>query len=336
MDMMRFGLLLISLCLVSCQKIFLGNDPPSTPRENFESLWKTLDEKYSYFAYKGVDWNMVYQKYSPRIDNSMSDMKLFSELYQMLSELKDSHVNLVSPFNVSRYEKQFLNSPANYDDKLINSYLRNDYYITGPLKHQFLNSGMIGYIRYSSFEDEISAENIDFVVSRFMNTQGIIIDVRNNGGGSISNVFTLCSRFTSQKQHIYTSYIKNGPGHEDFSAPDVVYAYPSGVNYNKKVCVLTNRTCYSATSFFVLAMRNFPNVTIVGDTTGGGLGAPTGAELPNGWGYRFSCSRTLSPTGENFEDGIPPNVALNISSEDEKKGVDSIIEEAVQIIMYGQ
>jgi hypothetical protein len=334
--MRRIWLILLSLSLFSCQDTFLGSDPPGTPRDNFESLWKTLDEKYSYFAYKHVNWNEVYRKYSPKIYNSMSDIQLFNVLFQMLSELRDSHVNLVSPFNVSRYETQFISSPVNYDENLLKNYLKSDYYVTGPLKHQFLNSGTIGYIRYSSFEDEVSPGNIDFVISRFLNTKGIIIDVRSNGGGSISNVFTLCSRFTDKKRQMYTSYIKNGPGHEDFSGPNYVYMSPSAVNFTGKVCVLTNRDCYSATSFFVLAMRNLPNVTIVGDTTGGGLGAPTGAELPNGWGYRFSCSRTLSPSGENFEDGVPPDVAINISASDEQKKKDSIIEEAIHIIMSGQ
>ena len=333
--MKKYWFILIGFCFFSCQETFLGKDPADTPRNNFESLWKTIDEKYSFFAYKGIDWNQVYNKYSPKIDNSMSDIKLFNVFFDMLSELKDSHVNLFAPFNISRYEKQFIGSPVNYNDRIVyDNYLRSDYYITGPLKHQFLNSGSVGYVRYASFEDEVSG-SMDFVIDRFKNTTGIIIDVRSNGGGSVSNVFTLCSRFADQKRKIYTSFIKNGPGHEDFDGPNDVYISPSGANYTRKVCVLTNRGCYSATSFFVLAMRNFPNVTIVGDTTGGGLGAPTGAELPNGWGYRFSCSRTLSPEGENFENGIPPDVVLNNSADDEKKGKDSIIEEAIAIIMKG-
>src|SRR6266542_5851881 len=102
--------IVICICLCSCGKTFLGSDPANTPRENFESLWKTLDEKYSFFAYKNVDWNKVYNKYSPRIDNSMSDAKLFNVFFEMLSELKDSHVNLVAPFNITRYEQQVANS----------------------------------------------------------------------------------------------------------------------------------------------------------------------------------------------------------------------------------
>jgi C-terminal processing protease CtpA/Prc len=127
--------------------------------------------------------------------------------------------------------------------------------------------------------------------------------------------------------------IKNGPGHEDFSKPTKVYIGPDSKNpYKKTVCILTNRSCYSATSFFVLAMKAFDNVVTIGDTTGGGLGAPTGAELPNGWSFRFSGTRTLSPDGINFEDGIPPDITRNLRTSDATRGVDTIIETAVNEI----
>jgi len=52
---------------------------------------------------------------------------------------------------------------------------------------------------------------------------GIIIDVRNNGGGNLSNSSTLASRFTNEK--VLTGYIrhKTGKGHSDFSYPEPIY-----------------------------------------------------------------------------------------------------------------
>lgn len=331
----KIGLLLfVCLLFCRCQKIFLGGDPPSTPVNNFESLWKKIDERYSFFNYKNIDWNLVHEKYRPRINDSITDIQLFNVLFEMLAELRDAHINLVSPFNESRYEGVFTKSPENYNDLFVKKhYLGDNYFTTGPLKHQLIASDRVGYIRYSSFSEEISDADLDFIIDRFIDTNGIIIDVRSNGGGFVTGVLKISSRFTSERIHIYTSYIKNGPGHEDFAIPNEVYINPASKNFTKKVCILTNRGCYSATSFFVLAMRNFQNVTIVGDTTGGGLGAPTGAELPNGWGFRFSSSRTISPEGENFEDGIPPDVQINMIKSDENNGYDTIIEKAISIIL---
>lgn len=335
---MKYILIILFLVLVmGCQDTFLGNDPDNTPRNNFESLWRTLDQKYSYFSYKNVDWNKVYETYSPMINDTMSDVRLFNVLFNMLSELKDSHVNLFAPFNSSRYEKVFTSSPQNFDIKTVYTYyLKRDYWITGPLLHQIIANGKVGYIYYPSFTESVSSDNIDLIINRFKDKEGIILDVRNNGGGEVTNVFTLVSRFADIKRHVYTSYIKTGPGHEDFSGPNKVYISSAPVNFTKPVCVLTNRNSYSATSFFVLAMREFPKVTIIGDTTGGGLGAPTGAELPNGWSFRFSGSKTISVDGQNYEDGIPPDIPLNLSSSEVKRGHDNIIDKAISVIMTGQ
>lgn len=332
---MRSIIVIIILFLVaSCTKVFLGEDIKSSPQENFNYLWNTLDKKYSFFSYKNVDWNEVYQKYYPMITDETSDTELFGTLFSMLSELRDAHVNLTSPFNVSRYDAVFNKAPENYDNRVVfQNYLRNNYEQTGPLLHQSIASDQIGYIRYPSFASTVSKGNIDYVINKYRNLKGLIIDVRNNGGGVVSNVFVLCNALADKKRHVYTSYVKIGPGHEDFSAPNLVYAEPdSKTPYTKPICILANRTSYSATSFFVLAMKAFPNVTVVGDTTGGGLGAPTGGELPNGWSFRFSCSRTLCPNGVNYEDGVPPDKVKYMRSSDMNKGFDSIIETAVAII----
>lgn len=332
----------VIICLLvlsaSCSGLFMGEDTKSTPQENFNHLWNTLDQKYSFFAYKNIDWNMVYAKYSSKVTNETTDVELFDILFSMLSELRDAHVNLVSPFNVSRYDAVFNRGPENFNNRLIQDYyLRTNYFITGPFKHQVIASGNIGYIRYSSFASGFSKGDIDFIINKYKNLKGIILDVRSNGGGYVSNVFTLCNAFADQKRHVYTSYIKTGPGHEDFSKPHKVFIGPdTDTPFTKPICILTNRGCYSATSFFVLAMKAFPHVTIVGDTTGGGLGAPTGAELPNGWSFRFSCTRTLDLEGVNYEDGIPPDRQRNLRSSDASRGLDSIIETAVGIILAQQ
>jgi C-terminal processing protease CtpA/Prc len=315
--------------------MFLGEDVKNSPRENFDYLWNVLDKKYSFFSYKNIDWNQVYEKYSSKVNNSMDEVELFNLLFSMLSELKDAHVNLVSPFNVSRYEGVFAKGPENFNGRLVQDhYLRDDYFITGPFKHQTIAFGNVGYVRYASFSSSLSKEDINFIINKYRDLKGIIIDVRSNGGGYVSNVFTLCKAFADKKRHIYTSLIKTGPGHEDFSNPHEVFIGPYSDNpYTKPICVLTNRGSYSATSFFVLAMREFPNVTTVGDTTGGGLGAPTGAELPNGWSFRFSCTQTLSTDGINYEDGVPPDIHKNLRVSDANRGFDTIIEAAVNEIL---
>ena len=65
----------------------------------------------------------------------------------------------------------------------------------------------------------------------------------------------------------------------------------------------------------------------MGDITGGGLGAPNGGELPNGWEYRFSITQTLDLDGNNFENGVPPDIEAFIDFDDRTK--DEVIERAL-------
>ena len=126
---------------------------------------------------------------------------------------------------------------------------------------------------------------------------------------------------------------KTGPGHHDFSRPYAIYLEPSkNIRWEKKVAVLTNRHSYSATNDFVKHMKCLPNVVIVGDKTGGGSGMPFSSELPNGWTVRFSASPHFDRDLNQIEWGINPDVKIDMKSEDEVKGIDTIIEKARELL----
>jgi len=335
--MKKILLILFTLYLFTgCEKVLMEKEPADDPVTNFEYLWKTIDEKYSFFDYKQVDWDAVYQVYRPMISNDMSQFELFDVLAGMMNELRDGHVNLTAPFDISRYDFKY-SAPQNFNFRLLqDNYIGWNYRITGPLINTIIQRGdhSIGYIYYGSFSNFVQSADIDFVVGSLWHTEGIILDMRSNGGGSVSNIYKIGSRFADQKREIYKSALKNGPGHDDFTDPVVVELEPVGPHqYPRKVILLTNRGCFSATSFFATAMKAFPNVIQVGDTTGGGLGSPAGFELPNGWGYRFSTSRTFTPDGKNWENGVPPDVTIWMDPEDELAGIDNIMEKAIELII---
>lgn len=323
--------------LSSCEGFLIEDDPENTNRSNFEYLWKECDEKYSFFEYKGIDWDAVYQRYSPRVNNNISQDSFFRVMFAMLNELRDGHVNLISPFNVSRYEISLL-GPQNIDERLVlEAYLGADYYSTGPFRHNFLADRRIGYVRYSSFANRVSEFDMNFILARYRQTQGIILDIRQNGGGSVSNVFTILNRFAAEKTLLYRSFLKSGPGREDFSGPIEAYAEPPEdkdfLRYSRKVIVLTDRGSYSAASFFSLGAKALPNMMLMGDTTGGGLGIPNGGQMPNGWTYRFSISRTFTPDGANYEDGVPPDIRVILQPSDIARRKDTVIERAIEEIL---
>lgn len=324
-----FCLGLLSSCIR--EEEFVNN-----PQGNFEQLWKIIDEQYCFLDYKQIDWDEIHTRYQKLITPNMGSEGLFEVLSEMLYELQDGHVNLASAHNVSYYDAWYQDYPRNFRaDLLEDSYLgraSTDYRTAAGLKYKILEDN-IGYIRYESFADPVGNGNLDEVLSYLSVCNGLIIDVRDNGGGNATNSARIASRFTNEK--ILTGYIshKTGIGHNDFSKPYAIYLEPAnGVRWQKKVVVLTNRRSFSATNDFVNHMRCLPNVTTIGDKTGGGSGMPFTSELPNGWSVHFSASPHFDAEMNHIEFGIEPDIKADMLQEDELRGKDTLIEMARKLL----
>ncbi|OYU97264.1 MAG: hypothetical protein CFE21_02945 [Bacteroidetes bacterium B1(2017)] len=327
--------ILYSIALVltfsSCEKAFFDKEIKSTsPTENFEYLWNQCNTKYAFMDYKNINWDERHAYYKARINDGMTKEALFTELANMMNDLKDGHVNLVSNFNISNYHFNF-KGINNINERIVDEfYLKADGvngYSTGPFLHNFVGNGTVGYIRFKEFPGTVTDDQLDFIIDRYQNTKGLIIDVRQNGGGAVSDLWKMVSHLISEKTLCYQTFTKNGPGRNDFEGPANAFAEPNGKTYTKKIYILTDRGTFSSGSHFTLAMRNVPHAVIMGDTTGGGMGLPNGGQLPNGWTYRFSVTSTRDLDGSNFENGVPPDVISFINPSDSNK--DAVIEAAI-------
>ena len=328
--------LLAALLLLPLTGCVDEDEYPDTPQGNMEALWKIIDEHYCFLDYKhdayGLDWQAVYNKYRPRVDGQMAKDQLFEVLAQMLAELRDGHVNLSAAHNYSRYWSWYEDYPANLSDTLLRRYLGTGYRIAAGLDYRVLDDN-IGYIRYESFSSGIGEGNLDEVMLHLMMCQGIIIDIRSNGGGDLTNAEKLAARFCNEKTLVGYYQHKTGPGHNDFSKMAERYLEPSsGIRWQKPVAVLTNRHVYSAANEFVMYMKELPLVTIVGDRTGGGAGMPFSSSLPNGWTVRFSAVPMYDARQASCEHGIEPDYHVEMSDDDFARGEDTIIEFARKLL----
>ncbi len=344
-------LLLLLCCLSVPAGCIREEEYANDPVGNFEQLWKIIDEQYCFLEAKGIDWDAVHEEYRKLIIPTLSNDDLFDILSRMLYTLKDGHVNLSSASRVSYYDAWYYGFPWNYrEDILYKFYLGSagsDYRTSAGLKYKIFDNN-IGYIRYESFSAGVGDGNLDEVLRYLQICNGLIIDVRDNGGGNLTNSSRIAARFTDHP--VLTSYIrhKTGKGHNDFSAMEPIYLHPSNsIRWQKKVVLLTNRRCYSATNDFINAMRSINNdgeeqrIFQVGDQTGGGSGLPFSSELPNGWSIRFSASPHFDKYGNALENGIEPDVYINMdkileegiaAGDTESQKKDALIEEAFRIL----
>ena len=308
----------------------------NNPRGNFEALWRIIDEHYCFFDYKqqeyGLDWHAVYNKYAPQFDDQMTEEQTFEVLTNMLGELKDGHVNLYAPFDVGRDWSWKEDYPTHFSENVLKLYLGKDYKIAAGMKYRILNDN-VAYLRCATFVNDFGAGNLDRILLYFAPCNGLIIDLRENGGGMVTSAEALAARFTNEEVLVGYMQHKTGPGHNDFSPRRQQILKPSkGLRWQKRVVVLTNRGVYSAANEFVKYMKCLPQVTIVGDRTGGGAGLPFSSELPNGWIVRFSACPMYDRDGKDTEFGIAPTHQVGMKPTDQARGKDTLIEYARKLL----
>ena len=266
-------LLFIGIAATSCERAFMEADEPSNPVNVFDYLWNKVDQQYAFFDVKGVDWDSVREVYRPMVeDDDMDNDSLFKVCAAILNTLRDGHTNLVSKFDVSHndsvYYKMYAEKNIDIDVVVLN-YLTVNYHTTGGFAHNAIRNGEVAYIRYGSFMDAITEDDLSYLLNRYKDCKGLILDLRQNGGGSIDNIRQLLSIFDNHGQALYQTQIKSGPEHDAFTELETVYAADSSLvgegPYTKPVAVLIDRGSYSATSFFAICTQAYDNVKLFGE-----------------------------------------------------------------------
>lgn len=304
---------------------------------NFDALVDIIDTHYCFLEEKDIDWRATASAYRKLINEETDYIRLFFICSALLDELQDGHVNLSSRFDTSYYRKWWTDYPQDFDLRTLEEYyLKFNWLTTSGIMYYQL-PGEIAYMYYPSFSNGIGELALDYILAILYNSRGLIIDVRDNGGGTLTNINTLVGRFIDKE--ITGGYImhKNGPGHNDFSEPyPVTYkpAHENRIKWDGEIVVLTNRSCFSAANTFVAVMKELPQVRIVGAKTGGGGGLPFTSELPIGWSVRFSACPILDAHMKSIEEGIEPSPGCEVhaSAEELAKGVDPIIDFAIDLL----
>ncbi|OZG74495.1 peptidase [Hahella sp. CCB-MM4] len=203
----------------------------------------------------------------------------------------------------------------------------------------------VGYLRVDSMYEYSAEPHADFdtidqalksaldnAIETLYTTDALIIDVRRNPGGYDSSALEIAGRFTQNRLHAFSKKARHRDRYTDTLH---VYLKSSGaLQYTKPVYLLISGSTYSGAEIFSLVMRNLPQVTLIGEPTGGILSDSLTFELPNGWEFSLSNEVYISPKGERFESiGIPPQYeALYMEPDDIYAGKDTGMEKALSLV----
>lgn len=326
-------LLLTALAaLASCHSI---DEWDNDPEGNFDALWTIIDEHYCFLDEKGIDWDSVYNVYRPQVNAETNVVDLFNICSAMLDELRDGHVNLIGYYATSYYKKWWSDYPQNYDERLVDQYYLNFNGLSRNGLTYYILRDSVAYVRYPSFAYTPGENTLDWVMAILADCPAMVFDIRDNGGGNLTNAESIGRRFISRRT--LAGYIthKTGPGHNDFSEPYAYYYEPQPNRHTwlKPVVILTNRSTFSAANNFASFMHSLPDVALVGDRTGGGSGIPFNSEIPCGWGVRFSSSPVYDAKMRTTEHGIDPDIKVDLDPELALKGTDTMLEAAIDLAL---
>ncbi|MFA9465312.1 MAG: S41 family peptidase [Velocimicrobium sp.] len=182
---------------------------------------------------------------------------------------------------------------------------------TPTVVYQMLD-GNIGYIRVTTF-DEVTAHQYRLALDDLeqQGEKGLIVDLRNNGGGRLTAVVDMLDRMLPEGVIVSTKE-KSGGG-ETYNSTDEE-------KFEKPFAVLINGNSASASEVFAGAIQDYGIGELIGTTSFGKGIVQTIFGLNDGTAVKLTTSEYFTPKGRNIHGtGLTPDISVDLTEEQKKK-----------------
>jgi hypothetical protein len=274
------------------------------------SLSKLLFENYIFVDSAKKVENLLQNNLKNNVYDKIEDPRQFSEMItkDMQSITHDKHLRF--GFNPEMAADLLSGGFTDEDNEVVRKKyeeaMKNENYQFRKLE---ILPGNIGYMDLRGFTDASIAKETGAAAMSFLaNTNAIIFDLRENGGGDPNMVQFLCSYLFDGKVHLNDLYYRKDDKTTEYWTTETV---PGKKIPNVDIYVLTSNYTFSGAEEFTYNLKNLKRATIVGENTGGGAN-PGGTMRVSDYFVAFiPTGRAINPiTKTNWEGtGIAPDIA---------------------------
>lgn len=188
--------------------------------------------------------------------------------------------------------------------------------------------GGIAYVQLFTFGADSAAEMHDALAEVMaQDPNGLIIDLRNNGGGFLNTAVEITSEFIRDGVVLYEEY---GDGDRDtYNTQD------GGLAIDIPLVVLVNQGTASASEILAGAIQDYERGQLVGETTFGKGSVQISRLLSNGQGaLRITVAHWLTPDERQIHGiGLEPDVVVPLTEEDLQAQRDPQLDRALELLI---
>lgn len=311
------------------------NDPrrlhPEQNKAAIERLRLAIEKAYSYRDRLDIDWDGLLDEHRDSLVNAPIAEAFAKRVANMLACAEDPHISLATP-NMS-FGTGGREVTGNFDFNGLLAAMpmlkRGNTIAAGRLTED------IGYILITtwSINDQV-IESLYEVLEELIDSPGLIIDVRPNGGGDELKAQAFASCFLVEETPYATHVWRNPELEEGWSGVVTRVLVPDddAPIYDGKVVVLMGPHCMSSNEAFLMMMGQVPDCVLIGTNSYGSSGNPKPFDLLNGVTINLPSWKAMTLEGEAFEGiGIKPDITVEATRE-EIRWQDPLLQKAREVI----